>query len=124
MVGFRYFRFFSVFGIPTSVSVSVFRNIAISVIFFGYRAALVRINDIENFITPLNCKVDKSGQFEVDKSGQFEVDKSGQFEVDKSGQFEVDKSGQFEVDKSGQFEVGKSGQFKVDIWKWTKGGTS
>ena len=34
MVGFRYFRYFSVFGIPTSVSVSVFRNIAISVIFF------------------------------------------------------------------------------------------
>ena len=41
MVGFRYFRYFSVFGIPTSVSVSVFRNIAISVIFFGYRAALL-----------------------------------------------------------------------------------
>jgi len=39
---------------------------------------MVRINDIENFITPLNCEVDKSGQFEVDKSGQFEVDKSGQ----------------------------------------------
>ena len=47
---------------------------------------MVRINDIENFITPLNCEVDKSGQFRVDKSGQFRVDKSGQFEVDKSGQ--------------------------------------
>ena len=31
---------------------------------------MVRINDIENFITPLNCKVDKSGQLKVDKSGQ------------------------------------------------------
>ena len=31
---FWYFRYFSVFGIPTSASVLVFKNIAISVIFF------------------------------------------------------------------------------------------
>ena len=39
---------------------------------------MVRINDIENFITPLNSKWTKVDNCEVDKSGQFEVDKSGQ----------------------------------------------
>ena len=36
-VFFRRFSVFSVFSIPTSVSVSVFKNIAISVSVFGYR---------------------------------------------------------------------------------------
>ena len=59
---------------------------------------MVRINDIENFITPLNLKWTKVDNLEWTKVGQFKVDKSGQLRVNKSGQLKVDTSGQFEVD--------------------------
>ena len=42
MVGFRYFRYFSVFGIPTSVWFRFSEiHIAISAVLFGYRTALL-----------------------------------------------------------------------------------